>query len=80
MKNLGFTKTEIEVIKLVASGYSDRKISELLFTAESTTRKHLVNIYQKMGISAHPDYNQRTLLTVNYLLKKLSIKKAQSND
>jgi LuxR family maltose regulon positive regulatory protein len=41
---------EIEVLRLVASGLSDRAIAEHLILATGTVKKHLNNIYSKLGV------------------------------
>ncbi len=44
------TEREVEVLILVARGYSDKKIAEALFIARETVHKHLKNIYGKLGV------------------------------
>lgn len=39
-----------EVLRLVAEGYSNAEIARRLFVAESTVRKHLENIYERLGV------------------------------
>jgi LuxR family maltose regulon positive regulatory protein len=41
---------EIEVLRLVASGLSDRDIAQHLVLAIGTVKKHLNNIYGKLGV------------------------------
>jgi len=43
------TPREIQVIKLIASGYLDKEISGLLFISISTVATHKDNIYKKTG-------------------------------
>jgi DNA-binding NarL/FixJ family response regulator len=43
------TAREIEVIRLLASGRSNRAIAEALFLGEATVKTHLVRIYRKLG-------------------------------
>ncbi|MER6800434.1 response regulator transcription factor, partial [Amycolatopsis mediterranei] len=43
------TTREIEVIRLLASGRSNRAIAEALFLSEATVKTHLVRIYRKLG-------------------------------
>ncbi|MDO0913959.1 response regulator transcription factor [Streptomyces sp. DT2A-34] len=40
---------EIEVVRLLARGHSNRAIASALFLAESTVKTHLVRIYRKLG-------------------------------
>jgi LuxR family maltose regulon positive regulatory protein len=41
---------ELEVLKLLAQGLSDKKIAETLVIARETVHKHLKNIYGKLGV------------------------------
>lgn len=43
------TERELEVLRLVASGYSNRQIAEALFLAEGTVKNHLSAILTKLG-------------------------------
>jgi DNA-binding NarL/FixJ family response regulator len=47
----GLTQREVEVLSLLAQGRSNRQIAEELIVAEGTTRRHVANIYQKIGVS-----------------------------
>ena len=45
----GLTLREVEVLRLVALGKSNREIGEELVISEGTARRHVSNIYQKIG-------------------------------
>jgi DNA-binding CsgD family transcriptional regulator len=45
------TKREQEVLSWVARGKTNAEIAELLWLAPSTVRKHLENVYAKLGVS-----------------------------
>jgi DNA-binding NarL/FixJ family response regulator len=45
------TEREIEVLKLVATGLSNRDIGAILFIAESTVKTHVEHIIGKIGVS-----------------------------
>lgn len=49
------SERELEVLRLLAAGKSNREIAGQLFLAEGTVKKHLNNIYSKLGV------NSRTL-------------------
>lgn len=44
------TPRELEVLKLVAGGSSNREIGRILFLSEATVKSHLVHIYDKLGV------------------------------
>ena len=76
VRNESLTKSEKEVLKLLVSGYSNKKMSEILVVTEATVKTHISNIYQKLGIEQNPEYNQRVLLVHNIMkrIKNESIK------
>ena len=57
------TKREIEVIRLVAQGKSNRDIAQSLVISEKTTKAHISNILGKLGVT------DRTQMAV-YAIKK----------
>ena len=44
------TERELEVLRLVASGFSNREIARALFLSEGTVKNHVSNILTKMGV------------------------------
>lgn len=44
------TKREVEVLRLMAGGYSNREIAEALGTAEGTVKNHTSSILSKLGV------------------------------
>lgn len=44
------TKREIEVLRLMAGGYSNREIAEALGTSEGTVKNHASSILSKLGV------------------------------
>jgi LuxR family maltose regulon positive regulatory protein len=44
------SRRELEVLRLLARGYSDKKIAGMLFIAPETVHKHLKNIYDKLDV------------------------------
>lgn len=51
LASLGLTRREIEVALLAAANLSNAEIATELFISETTVKKHLSNIYGKLGIS-----------------------------
>ncbi|WP_371934552.1 HD domain-containing phosphohydrolase [Mycobacterium sp. TY815] len=47
----GLTAREVEVLRLVAQGRSNREIATQLFIAEKTARNHVERIYAKLGVN-----------------------------
>lgn len=45
-----FTPREIDILKLVAQGYSNVEISSMLYLGAGTVKKHLSSIMQKLGL------------------------------
>ena len=45
---------ELELLLLAARGLSNRQIAASTYLAEATVKRHLANIYQKMGVSSTP--------------------------
>jgi len=48
----GLTPREIEVLRLVATGASNREVAEQLVLSERTVARHVANIFVKIGVSA----------------------------
>lgn len=47
---IGLSSRELEVLRLVADGRSNREIGELLFISEKTVGRHLSNIFTKLDV------------------------------
>ncbi|HEX8864706.1 MAG TPA: LuxR C-terminal-related transcriptional regulator, partial [Lentzea sp.] len=48
----GLSAREVEVLRLVATGRSNRDIAATLFLSEHTVARHLQNIFVKLGVSS----------------------------
>ena len=48
----GLSPRELEVLRLVASGKSNREIASTLVISEHTVARHLQNIFRKLGVSS----------------------------
>ena len=47
----GLTAREVEVLRLVAEGRTNREIAKALILSDHTVRRHLQNIFNKIGVS-----------------------------
>ena len=48
----GLTPRELQVLRLVAAGKSNRSIADELFLSEKTVARHLSNIFNKLDLSS----------------------------
>jgi two-component system response regulator DegU len=46
----GLTERELEIVRLVASGYKNKEVGATLTISERTVKTHLTNIFQKLGV------------------------------
>ena len=51
----GLTAREREILRLLADGYSNRRIAEALFISESTAGVHVSNILGKLGVASRTE-------------------------
>ena len=47
----GLSDREVEVLRLVAGGLSNRQIAEALFISPRTAEHHVQHVYTKIGVS-----------------------------
>jgi non-specific serine/threonine protein kinase len=48
----GLTERELEVLRLLTGGNSDREIAEFLFISPRTVSRHLQSVYGKLGVNS----------------------------
>jgi DNA-binding NarL/FixJ family response regulator len=58
----GLSEREREVLVLAARGLSNRRIAEELRLSETTVRRHLANVYEKMGVRSRNEAVREALL------------------
>lgn len=46
------TRRELEVLRAIARGATNRQVAQQIFISEMTVRRHLANIYAKLGVSS----------------------------
>lgn len=49
--DFGLTNREIEVLKLIAQGYTNNEISSILFISPHTVKSHMINIFNKLSVN-----------------------------
>ena len=47
----GLTKRELEILRMTATGLSNRQMAQQLWVTEQTVKFHLSNVYRKLGVS-----------------------------
>jgi NarL family two-component system response regulator LiaR len=65
------TEREVEVIVLIAQGYSNQMIGDLLFISERTVRTHVSNILSKLHLA---NRTQAALYALKERLTDLAVK------
>ena len=51
----GLTARELEVLRLLAAGHSNRELGELLFISPATAARHVANIYAKLSVDSRAE-------------------------
>lgn len=59
VKGYGLTDREKEVAWLLYRGYTNRQIGEELFIAETTVKKHVSHIYEKMQVMCRKEFRYK---------------------
>lgn len=55
------TSKEIELLQLVARSYSNRQIAAALYISESTVKRHLTSVYNKLGATSRVEALSRAI-------------------
>lgn len=56
MERYAVSERELEVAWLLYRGYTNRQIGEALYIAETTVKKHVSHIYQKMDVQCRKEF------------------------
>ena len=51
----GLTERELEILRVLGEGRSNREIAKLLWLAEQTVKFHLTNIYRKLNVKSRTE-------------------------
>jgi DNA-binding NarL/FixJ family response regulator len=57
----GLSARELEILLLVARGLSNRQIAHSLRLAEATVKRHLANLYSKIGVGSRGEATSKAL-------------------
>ncbi len=69
-KDYKLTRRELDIIRKVATGHSNKEVGETFSISERTVKHHLTNIFSKVGVSSRL---QLALFAVNYQLKSSEV-------
>ena len=58
----GLSDREMEVLVLAARGLSNHRIAEELHLSESTVKRHLANVYQKVGVNSRTEAVRKAIM------------------
>jgi DNA-binding NarL/FixJ family response regulator len=65
---VALTHRELEVLQLMAQGFSDRGIADRLYVSTKTIETHVRHILTKFDLPVNTDENRRVLAVITYLL------------
>jgi DNA-binding NarL/FixJ family response regulator len=54
-RDVGLTDRELEILRALGEGHSNREIAKRLWLAEQTVKFHLTNIYRKLNVSSRTE-------------------------
>ncbi len=58
-QSLGITARELEILTLIAGGFSNREIATQLFVSENTVKTHCARVFDKLGAARRTQAVQR---------------------
>lgn len=58
-QSLGITARELEILNLIAQGFSNREIATQLFVSENTVKSHCARAFDKLGAARRTQAVQR---------------------
>ena len=62
------TKRELEVLRFMSQGLANKQICEKIGVGASTVKTHVINIYNKLGLSWTNEYPVKRVNAVLYYL------------
>jgi DNA-binding NarL/FixJ family response regulator len=67
------TPRELDVVRLMAQGRTNRGIAESLFLSESSVEKHVNAIFGKLGLAQEPTLHRRVLAVLAFLRASVGV-------
>ena len=55
VRDAGLTERELEILRALGAGRSNREIAKMLWLAEQTVKFHLTNVYRKLNVSSRTE-------------------------
>jgi DNA-binding NarL/FixJ family response regulator len=55
VRSAGLTEREVEILRALGEGRSNREIAKQLWLAEQTVKFHLTNIYRKLQVGSRTE-------------------------
>ena len=65
--------SELEVLRLMAEGKNNAKISEQMFVTVGTVEKRIAAVFSKLGLSEESDLNRRVAAVLIYLRESATV-------
>lgn len=67
LQTLGFTAREAEILIQIAHGKTNNEIAAILYVSPRTVKKHLDNVYRKLGVTSRTEALSHALQVLNLL-------------
>jgi DNA-binding NarL/FixJ family response regulator len=64
---------ELEILLLAARGLSNHQIASALYLSEATVKRHLANIFQKMGVGSRGQASREALMREWITIEELTV-------
>ncbi len=71
---------ELEILILAARGLSNGRIASALYLAEGTVKRHLANVYQKMGVRSRGEAAREALLRDWITIEEITVEEITEED
>ena len=70
------TEREVQILALIARGYSNAAVCEELFLSAKTVESHVRSVYQKLRLAQCPDSHRRVMAVLIYLAAQAERRRA----